>query len=229
MAELNEIARELALLERGEAGHVSVGMSPTPAAILAKPLMLHMASRPRGPTLTLSTGESTALVAALRAERHDLVIIDANVLVDAQGLQIDALPSLQGDFMCRAGHPLLRRGGPTFDEVRAYPVACSPISQAAAVELVRMFGPEGHPDRLVTLTSHDYGALRDIALQSDLVVMGMTTTYRADIEAGRLVALGLVSVRDVGRYAVARLACRRPTSAMETIREIAVQNFLAWH
>jgi DNA-binding transcriptional LysR family regulator len=228
MAELNEIGRELSLIERGEAGHVSVGMSPTPAAILSKPLMLHMASRLRGPTLTLATGETTDLLKALRAETYDLVVVDANAMIDTRGLEVNLLDALQADFHCRAEHPLRQLARPSFEDARAYPVACSPISHAAAVELVRAFGPDGHPDRLVTITSHDYGTMREIALQTDLVLMGMTTTFRADIEAGRLYPLGLVTTRDVGRYAIARLACRRVSPALATIHDIAVRHFQAW-
>lgn len=227
LSELNEIGRELGLLEHGELGHLSVGMSPTPAAILNRPLMMHMASRPRGPTLTLATGVAAELVEALRAEKHDLVIVDANILIDTRGLHVAPLPALRADFLCRAGHPLLRQATPSFEEVRHYPIGCAPMSQAAALDLVRMFGPDAHPDRLVSLTSHDYGAMRDIALESDLVVMSMLATFRADLDAGRLCPLELMHAGHVGRYAIIRLAWRAASAAMSRIEDIATRHFQA--
>jgi hypothetical protein len=54
------------------------------------------------------------------------------------------------------------------------------------------------------------------------------TTFRAEIEEGRLCRVRLVTARDVGRYAIARLACRRVLPAMEAVYKIALQNFVAW-
>lgn len=223
--ESNEIHRELALMRGGDAGSVNLGLSPTPASVLLRPCMVELAREHPRLRINAFMGRTPELIDELRAERYDLVVVDSSAILDPEGLAIERLPDQPGDFLCRRGHPILSLPQRDLGAVRRYPVSCSVVSGDLTRRLVDAFGPDGHPDRLVTFCCDSYDIQREVALESDMILMSVFSAVRREIESGALVPLGLFPPSLVGRYAVVRLAGRTPAPALALIYAIARRLF----
>jgi DNA-binding transcriptional LysR family regulator len=148
----DDLAESARLMSAGVAGKVPIGLGSGPGAMLMTPLLLHMATQQPRLCLDITRGTTEALIEALRDRRLEAVVIESRSVPPSIDLRSETLCEMKAAFMCRPGHPLLkRRGSITIDEVRMYPVACTPLSDEVAAVLVDRYGPRAHPDRLVTL------------------------------------------------------------------------------
>jgi DNA-binding transcriptional LysR family regulator len=225
--EENELQRELALVRAGEFGEIVLGTSPTPSSLLLRPCLVEQARLRPQLRINIVMGRTRELLEALRAEKLDVVVVDAYDIGSADGLEIEQLATLPGDFLCRRGHPLLALPRVDFAAVRRHPIACSAVSEALARQLVETFGPEAHPDRLITYRCDSYEIQRQVVLQSDTVLMSVLAILRDEIEAGELVPLCLMPGVLQGRYAIVRLAGRTISPALEHIYFQARRHFRA--
>jgi DNA-binding transcriptional LysR family regulator len=169
--EANELRQTSAQLKKGELGQLRIGLGSGPGAMLMTPLMLLMATDYPKAHLDISRGSTTLLVQALRERLLDALILDVRSLQPSADLKVEALQEMTGAFMCRPGHPLAKKGGVTFAELRRYPVASTPLSDEVARILIERFGPDAHPDRLVNLRSEEISSLLDVVRSSNAVVL----------------------------------------------------------
>lgn len=219
--EETELQRELALMQAGEFGEVALGVSPTPASMLLRRCLVEQARlRPRL-RINVAMGRTRELLQMLRAERLDVVVVDATDIGDPDGLEIEHLATLPGDFLCRRGHPLLALPAVDLAAVQNYPVICSAVSDALAQTLVETFGLTAHPNRLMTYRCDSYEIQRQVVMQSDTVLMSVLAIMRAEIEAGELVPLGVMPAVLRGSYAIVRLPGRTLSPALVHIYEQA--------
>ncbi len=227
LREETELQRELALVQAGEFGEIALGVSPTPASLLLRACLVEQARlRPRL-RINVALGRTRELLQALRAERLDVVVVDATDIGDPDGLEIEHLATLPADFLCRRGHPLLTRPTVDFAAVLDYPVACSAVSDALARRLVETYGPAAHPSRLMTYRCDSYEIQRQVVLQSDTVLMSVLAIMGAEIEAGELVPLRLMPAVLHGSYAIVRLQGRTLSPALAHIYAQARTRFRA--
>ena len=71
------------------------------------------------------------------------MVVDARSLVPAPDLRATETYEMRGSFLCRRGHPLARkRVGVSFDALRKFPIASTPLSDEVARVLVERHGPE---------------------------------------------------------------------------------------
>lgn len=223
--EVNELQRELALARAGEFGEIALGVSPTPASMLLRPCLVTLANERPQLRVNIVMGRTPQLLDELRAEKLDVVVIDATDIANPGGLDIEPLAALPGGFLCRRGHPLLSLPQVGLADLQRYPIACSAVSDALARRLVASLGPEAHPDRLITYRCDSYDVQRTVVLQSDTVLMSVLAIMRTEIEAGELVPLRLLPGTLEGRYAIVRLAGRSSPPALERICELARLQF----
>lgn len=224
--EANELQREMTLLRSGDFGCITIGISPTPASVCLRPCLSALANAHPRLQMTAAVGRTPEIIEDLRAEKYDLAIVDVSAVDDPDGLDIEPLLPLSGGFLCRRDHPLLALKRITIGSLRQYPIACSPVSRPFAKRMVEVFGPAGHPDRLVTIFCDNYEIQREVALDGDVVLMSVFAILRQEIEAGDLVILK-TSPKLVlqGRYAIVRMAGRTVSPAMEMICAEARRHF----
>lgn len=223
--EVNELQRELALARAGEFGEIALGVSPTPASMLLRPCLVTLANERPQLRVNIVMGRTPQLLDELRAEKLDVVVVDATDIANPGGLDIEPLAALPGGFLCRRGHPLLSLPQVGLADLQRYPIACSAVSDALARRLVASLGPEAHPDRLITYRCDSYDVQRTVVLQSDTVLMSVLAIMRTEIEAGELVPLRLLPGTLEGHYAIVRLAGRSSLPALERICELARLQF----
>ena len=159
--DLRESGQQLA---RGMAGSLRIGLGSGPGALLMTPLLMQMATQHPQLHLEISRGRTDLLERSLRERAIDALVVDARSLTPAPDLRATDTYEMRGAFLCRRGHPLARkRGGVSFDFLRAYPIASTPLSDEVARELVERYGPDAHPARFVTLRCEELPSLVELS------------------------------------------------------------------
>jgi DNA-binding transcriptional LysR family regulator len=215
--EVDELAASGRQMREGRAGSLRVGMGSGPGAMLMTPLLLEMARSHPAMHLTISRGSTDRLVQGLRQRELDALVIDARSLSPASDLRVVTLSEMQGVFMCRKGHPLLRaRGVLRFSSLRQYPIASTPLSDEVARVLVERYGPSAHPLECVTLRCEEIASLVEVVRASDAVLLAIRAA------APDLVELPLKpALASTARFGLVTLAGRAEPLSLSILRELA--------
>ena len=202
-------------LHAGLIGTLRIGLSSGPGALLSTPLMLHMAEHHPKLQLQISRGHTELLVHELRAQHLDAVIVDVRSLRPSADLQISQAFELAAGFLVRPDHPLRQRGRPvSLDEVLAYPVASTPLSDEVARMLIGRYGPQANPDDMVTLRSDETLTIVEVARRSHAIVL---TAHAA---AEGLEPLDMTPALDAtARFGLVTLSQRQEAPALRILRE----------
>jgi hypothetical protein len=119
----------------------------------------------------------------------------------------------------RKGHPVEEIGAPEpFEQLLAYPIASTPLSDEVARILTERYGPRANPDDMVTLRCDDTATLVEVARSSDAIVL----TIRA---AGRdLVPLDTVpALNATARFGLVTLDHRAEVPGLQIVRELVTR------
>lgn len=211
--DLRESGEQLA---RGMAGSLRIGLGSGPGAMLMTPLLMHMATHHPQLHLDISRGATELLARSLRERALDALVVDVRSLAPAADLRTTGTFEMRGSFLCRRGHPLARkRAGVTFDQVRAYPIASTPLSDEVARVLVERYGPEAHPQRCVTLRCEELPSLVELTRQTDAVLIAIHAAGPDLVELSLKPALNATA-----RFAIVTLAGRSEAPALPIMRRL---------
>jgi DNA-binding transcriptional LysR family regulator len=209
-------------MARGNAGTLRIGLGSGPGAMLMTPLLMHMATHHPQLRLEISRGRTDLLERGLRERTIDALVVDARSLAPAPDLRATEAYEMPGAFLCRRGHLLLRkRGGVSFEQLRPYPIASTPLSDEVARMLVERYGPDAHPARCVTLRCEEIPSLVELARRSDAVLIAIRAAGPDLAELAMKPALNATA-----RFAVVTLAGRSEAPALTIVRRL-VQELLA--
>ena len=205
--DLRERARRLARPRSAgsgpaEEGTLRVGLGSGPGAMLMTPLLLQCAQQHPRLQLQVARAATEQLVQALRERTLDALVVDARSLRPAPDLDTRELHEMRGAFLVRRGHPLARRRTPIdLAALRQHPVASTPLSDEVARVLVERYGPQAHPDVLVTLRCEELPSLVQVARESDAVLLAIRAAapdlveLRLTPELKATARFGLVTLR----------------------------------
>lgn len=215
--EVDELTASGRSMQEGRAGRLRVGMGSGPGAMLMTPLLLEMARKHPGVHLTISRGNTDRLVQDLRERDLDALVVDARSLSPAPDLRVVTLSEMRGVFMCRKGHPLLRkRGALRIADVRRFPIASTPLSDEVARILVEHYGPQAHPEECVTLRCEEIASLVEVARKSDAVLLAIRASAPDLVELQLKPALAAKA-----RFGLVTLAGRVEPTSLSILRELA--------
>lgn len=201
---------------RGLAGSLRIGLGSGPGAMLMTPLLKHMAVHHPQLHLEISRGRTDLLERSLRERAVDALVVDARSLTPAPDLRATETYEMRGAFLCRRGHPLVRkRGGVNFDLLRAYPIASTPLSDEVARVLVERYGPDAHPARCVTLRCEEIPSLVELARHTDAVLIAIRAAGPDLVELSMKPALNATA-----RFAIVTLAGRSEAPALPIVRRL---------
>jgi DNA-binding transcriptional LysR family regulator len=202
-------------LHAGLIGSLRVGLSSGPGALLSTPLMLNMAEHHPKLQLQISRGNTGVLIDALREQLLDAAVVDVRSVRPAADLKIAQTFELAAGFLVRPDHPLVLSGRPVaIDEVLAYPVASTPLSDEVARMLIGRYGPQANPDDMVTLRSDETLTIVEVARRSHAIVL---TAHAA---AEGLVPLDMAPPLDAtARFGLVTLGQRQEAPALRILRE----------
>jgi len=203
-------------MREGRGGVLRIGMGSGPGAMLMTPLLMRMATQHPKVRVVIARGGTDMLSQSLRDRLLDALVVDARSLKPADDLLVSGLREMRGVFMCRRGHPLTRsRKGVTFEMVRRYPIASTPLSDEVARGLIETYGPESHPERCVTVQCEEVASLVDVTRQSDAVLLAIRAA------APDLVELKMTPPIDrVARFGLVTLRRRTEAPGLSIVREL---------
>ncbi|MFW5329161.1 LysR family transcriptional regulator [Hydrogenophaga sp. ZJX-1] len=202
-------------LHAGLIGSLRIGLSSGPGALLSTRLMLYMAEHHPRLQLQISRGNTAVLIDALRDQRLDALVVDVRSVRPSADLQIALTFELEAGFLVRPDHPLIGLGRPVrIDEVLAYPVASTPLSDEVARMLIDRYGPQANPDDMVTLRSDETLNIIEVARHSHAIVL------TANAAAEGLVPLDMTpALNSTARFGLVTLARRQEAPALRILRE----------
>lgn len=201
-------------MARGSVGTLRIGLGSGPGAMLMTPLLMHMARHHPGLRLDISRGRTDLLERGLRERTIDALVVDARSLTPAPDLRAAETHEMRGAFLCRRGHPLLRkRGGVAFDQLRGYPIASTPLSDEVARVLVERYGPDAHPARCVSLRCEEIPSLVELTRHTDTVLIAIRAAGPDLVELAMKPALDATA-----RFAIVTLAGRSEAPALPIVR-----------
>ena len=201
---------------RGMAGSLRIGLGSGPGAMLMTPLLMHMAAHHPQLHLEISRGRTELLTRSLRERTIDALVVDARSLAPAPDLRATESHEMRGSFLCRRGHPLARkRGGVSFEQLRVFPIASTPLSDEVARVLVERYGPDAHPQRFVTLHCEELTSLVDLTRHSDSVLIAIRAAGPDLVELKLKPALNATA-----RFAIVTLAGRSEAPALPIVRRL---------
>jgi DNA-binding transcriptional LysR family regulator len=205
-----------ALMARGTVGTLRIGLGSGPGALLMTPLLMHMAAHHPRLQLEISRGRTQLLERSLRERSVDVLVVDARSLTPAPDLRATETYEVPGSFLCRPGHPLLRkRAGVKFSDLRDYPIAATPLSDEVARVLVERYGPDAHPARCVTLRCEEIPSLVDVARHTDAVLIAIRAAGPDLAELAMKPPLNATA-----RFAIVTLAGRSEAPALGIVRKL---------
>lgn len=227
LADANEIRRQATLFRAGDLAEIRIGTSPTPGAVLLRPLMVEV-TRAR-PALHIHSriDSNEDLVEGLKTEKFDLVVLDATFLENSEGLEIEQLLPQEGGFLVRHGHPLAQALEVELSQIHSYPVTAVSSTAAFGRRLVEALGPDAHPERLITHYCDSYEVQRDLALRTDAVILSLFAIMKEEIEDGSIVPLSVrtLAPMPMGLYAMVRMANRTSSPALDFIQQLVRRVF----
>jgi DNA-binding transcriptional LysR family regulator len=201
-------------LASGLAGQLRIGLGSGPGAMLMTPLLTHMATQHPRLRLEISRGRTELLERSLRERAIDALVVDARSLKPAPDLRSTETYEMRGAILCRRGHPLARkRGGVSFEQLRAYPIASTPLSDEVARVLVERYGPDAHPARCVTLSCEELPSLVELTRHTDAVLIAIRAAGPDLAELKVKPALNATA-----RFALVTLAGRSEVPALTILR-----------
>ncbi len=200
--------------DAGEEGLLRVGLGSGPGAMLMTPLLLRCATSHPRLQLQVARAATEQLVQALRERTLDALVVDARSLRPSPDLDTRELHEMHGAFLVRRGHPLARRRAPVdLAALRPYPVASTPLSDEVARVLVERYGPQAHPDVLVTLRCDELPSLVEVARRSDAVLLAIRAA------APDLVPLRMApALAATARFGLVTLRRRTEPPGLQTLR-----------
>lgn len=202
-------------LHAGLLGKLRVGLSSAPGALLSTPLMLHMAEHHPKLQVEISRGNTTVLLHALREQHLHAAIVDIRSMRPSDDLQVAQAFELDASFLVRREHPLAQSGrAVTLNEVMAYPVASTPLSDEVARTLIGRYGPQANPDDMVTLRCDETLSIVEVARHSNAIVLTVNAV------AADLIRLHVSPELDAtARFGLVTLAHRQEAPALRILRE----------
>lgn len=157
---MRTLENNMAMLSRGEAGDVSFGMGPLPASIILPNLLGFAANDHPGIKLKAQIGSLSELLAALKSDRLEFVILSHLSIDEASNIYANhRIGRMKLVGLVRKDHPLITK--PDFTTARDYPLlGGTPLDEARQQENAA-YNP--------TIMCDNYHVLRDVTLNSDAI------------------------------------------------------------
>lgn len=165
------LERDVALIKAGEAGELSMGVAPIPAATLLEALMIRLQrERPRV-KVQLHFGNLAQLQHQLEAQQLDFCLGDPRLVPLNERLAMARVAQARAVLVCREGHPALDRGEINAAMLRAYGLGTIAITRELLAPIARGLGFASLASFPVRVQCDDVGLLQRMARETDLLVI----------------------------------------------------------
>lgn len=201
-------------LDKGLTGKLRIGLGSGPGQLFSGMLMNHMATHHPHLQLGISRGNTETLLRALKEQQLDAALVDIRAMRPSSDFEVTHIFEMAAGFMARTGHPLRKKKSVSLSDIRAYPVASTPLSDEVARMLMAMYGPDANPEDLVTLRSDETSHIVEVARQTDAVVLSIIAAAR-DLH----VLCVKPEMKATAKFGLVTLAKRHPAPALRIVHE----------
>jgi DNA-binding transcriptional LysR family regulator len=220
LEEVKALKRAGKVLEATDRGHVRLGLSSGPGAMLTAPIMQHFSKHFPKFHVEIVRANTEALTYMLRERTVDALVIDIRSMRPATDLQVTEIGEMKGAFMCRKNHPLSKLGKVSFKQLRQYAVASTPLSDELARVLIERYGETAHPDVLVNYSSDEISQLIHVVENTDTLLLAIRGS------APHLVEVKLSPLlNDHARFGLVTLANKAEALYLNEIRKLMRESF----
>lgn len=202
-------------LHAGLIGKLHIGFSSAPGALFSTPLMQHMAEHHPRLEVMISRGSTAVLLHELRQQRLDAAVLDVRAMVPSAEFKVELMFELGASFLARRDHPLARAGrSVTLQDILAYPIASTPLSDEVARLLVARYGLAANPDDMVTLWCDETLSIVELARRANVIVLTVNAV------AADLVRLDVTPALDAtARFGLVTLSQHQQAPALRIVAE----------
>lgn len=210
-----------------QSGHVHVGAGPFPAqSVVADALARFIADYPRV-IVRVMMRDWDELLRRLRAREIEFFVAEFGTFGGENDLHIEPFEAHPMFILARSGHPLAGRGALGLADGFAYPYTSLSRIPPRVLEPIRNAQRRSHDPaaahRVVpALEFNSLDAVKRIVLGSDALMVAPPSCVLAELESGRLVAIGSEPYLSV-RYGIVKLKTQPLTAAGERFREYLLE------
>lgn len=221
LQEAKGLKRDIELMKSHEYGEVLIGVGPIPAAILLVPVISELARMHPKIRTRVEVTHWQNLLKLLDTESLDLFIADTRDLMTTERLAITPLPKLPITCFCRAGHPILEYPEVKVEELRKYSLASFKFPDASLAEVTKEFLSDGDPRTLWSIECDNLLVLGQIALSTDVIILGPEAAFRTQVKEKKLVEINIKpSLQLVTHFGIVTLKDRMLSPAAEIFIQI---------
>lgn len=208
------------VLSATDSGHVQLGLSSGPGAVLTAPILRHFAKYFPKFHVDIVRANTSALTHMLRDRVVDALVVDLRSMRPSPDLQVTQVGELKGAFMCRKNHPLAQLSDVTFEHLSQYPVASTPLSDELARVLIERYGEKAHPEVLVNYSSDEISHLVQVIENTDTLLLSIRASAPDLVEVKVTPPLN-----DYARFGLVTLANKAEALYLPEIRKLMLKNF----
>lgn len=162
------LRRDIALIQSGDIGAITIGVAPIPASVILPDLLSRLKRLRPDLLVRIRMGNLFNLQGQLDAQQIDFCVGDPRLFPSNSRYAMMALGHHRGGLYCRAGHPLLRKASVDTDAIRRYGLATIALSPALHEALAHDLGFDaaGLPQ---TVECDDVNTLVHLTAHSDVI------------------------------------------------------------
>jgi len=181
------LAHDMRMLRDAEIGELAAGAGPFPAATLLPQALARLRETHPGLSVTLHIDHSIALCASLEAERIELFVADTRSTRLPEDFVVRPLATQHGSLFCRASHPKARRRRLAMSDLKGERFASVHLPAQVHEVLRRTIGTPA--SNSWAFTCDNVYLLKDLAMQTDLILICTRQALARELAAGEFVQL----------------------------------------
>ena len=195
VARAEVMSSRLQLVRDGRGGRLRVAAASFPHDIAVHPASIDLVKSSPTILLELMDREWLAALDLLMTDRVDFAVMDILQIRNMPALRIEPIAKLAASYVCRAGHPLLRRSTQRPADLKGFPFVMTAVPASRAMVF-------GELDSGATIDATSGNIMPSIAVvncrdmleivaATDAITVAHISQVRAGVEAGRLAVLDL--------------------------------------
>lgn len=171
LSDSRSLERDIALLQQGDLGTLSIGVAPIPAAVLLPALLCQLHLHSPRLVCQVRLGSLLQLLELLDAQALDFCLGDPRLLPKNSRYDMLSVGRQSGALYVRADHPLARKKTITADQIRQYGVALISMTSALRDSVARACGFGSASSLPVVVECDDMGTLVHMARHTDVLAL----------------------------------------------------------
>lgn len=205
----DSLARSMQMHGRGEYGRVAIGVTPILASILLPTIGKNLTrTSPMARTLAV-IDDAERLVRDVILDRIEIAFCPEWFVGEREELLLEHIGTFESAIVVRHGHPLASQGRVTREDLARFPTACTVAAASRADQ--QMSGD---------FVCDNHNILREIALETDAVMISGLMVTADDLRDGRLIRL---VVEDLPQTRSNVVAVRRRATAVSPLAKRIVK------